>query len=147
MRSGLIRTYTLGQKGMIDSNLTPIPENFHEWRKRVKYLWHQIEILLNVNPEELGELAIHLHTLADNLGDHHDLIILKRTVYKYPNEFKNESVRCILVEIIESQQMDLEDKANRLGDRLFDQSAEGFCADLEKYWLIWRNDQSPALYG
>lgn len=145
MRSGLSRTYTRGQKGMIDSNLTPIPENFHEWRKRVKYLWHQIEILLNVNPEELGELAIHLHSLADILGDHHDLIILKRTVFKYPNEFENESVMRILVEIIGTQQMDLEEKANRLGKHLYDQSAEDFCADLEKYWLIWRNNQTQKL--
>lgn len=146
VRSGLIRTYTRGQDGMIDSILTPIPKNFHEWRKRVKYLWHQIEILLNLNPEKLGELAIQLHALADFLGDHHDLIVLKRTVFEYPYEFENESAMKILVDMIESQQMVLEQKANSLGRQLYVQSAEDFCDDLENYWLLWQNDQRYDLF-
>ena len=140
IRSGLRRTYARGQSGMLDSDLNPVPENFHEWRKRVKYLWHQIEILFNLKPEELGELAIRLHILADILGDHHDLVILKETAFEYSEEFKDEREMMIFVNSIDSKRLDLENQAKFLGRQLYDRSAKDFCDDLEKYWLIWRND-------
>jgi len=146
VRSGLSRTYVRGHIGMMDSNLNPVPENFHEWRKRVKYLWHQIEILFNLNPEVLGELAILLHKLADILGDHHDLVILKGTAFEYSEEFNDEREMKVFFDRIGSKRLDLEIQAKYLGSQLYYRSAEDFCDDLDKYWLTWRNDQSHVFY-
>ena len=84
MEEGIRRTYTRGKRGMEKSISNPIPENFHEWRKRVKYFWHQLEILTNIRPDVLVRLGDGLHTLSDTLGDQHDLVLLKRAILAYP---------------------------------------------------------------
>ena len=50
---------------------------FHEWRKQVKNLWHQLEILEPIWPEVMKKLADECHELADALGQDHDLAVLR----------------------------------------------------------------------
>ncbi len=138
MKIGLHRTYTRGQQGMEQSVTNPIPEHFHEWRKRVKYLWHQVEIFVNIKPEVLTILVEDLHNLADTLGDHHDLIVLRRTVLEYPEDFLDEVEMMVLTDWIDQKRLDLESQAYSLGNRIYGRSAEDFCHIMEEYWGLWR---------
>ena len=45
---------------------------FHEWRKRVKDLGYQIQILRDLWPPVLEELRKDLKKLGDLLGEEHD---------------------------------------------------------------------------
>ena len=55
----------------------PLAENFHEWRKGVKYLWHQI-VLLGPALSGAGRvLKEELEELGNLLGEAHDLDLLK----------------------------------------------------------------------
>ncbi|NIR50350.1 CHAD domain-containing protein [candidate division KSB1 bacterium] len=42
LADGLKRVYKRGRKRMRDTYETQTTEDFHDWRKRVKYLWYQI---------------------------------------------------------------------------------------------------------
>jgi CHAD domain-containing protein len=57
-------------------------ENLHEWRKHVKYLWHQMQFLESSERPAVAELGSELHKLSDDLGDDHDLAVLSEWVRK-----------------------------------------------------------------
>ena len=137
MRSGIHRTYARGRKGLVNSTLVPTPENFHEWRKRVKYLWHQVEILFNIHPDEMAELALKLHTLSDYLGDHHDLVVLRKTVQVYNEDFNEDVETMELVGLIDTKRLDMEFQAIRHGEKIFIHSPNSFLEKLERYWETW----------
>ena len=45
IRGGLQRVYKRGYKRLAKAYAEPVPKNFHQWRKRVKYLWYHTRIL------------------------------------------------------------------------------------------------------
>ncbi len=51
-------------------------ENLHEWRKLVKYLWHQMQYPRRIGRWALAKHGNELHKLSDDLGDDHDLAVL-----------------------------------------------------------------------
>jgi CHAD domain-containing protein len=55
-------------------------ENLHEWRKNVKYLWHQMQFLEASGRGAIGKCGNELHKLSGDLGDDHDLAVLSEWV-------------------------------------------------------------------
>lgn len=51
------------------------PESFHEWRKAVKRLYYQVQLVDALQPAVLGGLASQLDVLQESLGDHHDTVV------------------------------------------------------------------------
>jgi len=51
------------------------PESFHEWRKSVKRLYYQSQLVCALQPAVLGGLAKQLDVLQESLGDHHDTVV------------------------------------------------------------------------
>ena len=51
-------------------------EDWHGWRKRVKYLWYQARLLEEAWPGPMEALADELDDLGDLLGEDHDLMVL-----------------------------------------------------------------------
>lgn len=73
---GLERVYNRGRRGMENAIEYPTDTLLHNWRKRAKYLRHQVEALNVLDPEALGLREAQLETLTDLLGDDHDLAVL-----------------------------------------------------------------------
>jgi CHAD domain-containing protein len=69
-------TYRRARKNARRAQSEPTSDNLHDWRKQVKYLWHQVRALTPLAPRRLQRMARGLHRLADHLGDHHDLSVL-----------------------------------------------------------------------
>jgi CHAD domain-containing protein len=89
---GLQRVYRNGRRRMVqayaaDSN----PVKFHDWRKQVKYLWHQVEILQPVWPVVMVAAADELHEVSDCLGVAHDLALLHEHLQANADLWGNES--------------------------------------------------------
>lgn len=118
----------------------PAPGIFHEWRKRVKYLWHQIEILEALWPSVLSKLADELHLLSDYLGDDHDLAVLRWTILDNLSWFKNERELMRLVVLIDQERLALEAAAQPLGRRIYFDSPKLFAQRLETYWRAWQDE-------
>jgi excisionase family DNA binding protein len=142
-REGLQRIYQQGQKAMTQAYTQPTPETFHEWRKRVKYLWYQIEILAALWPNILENLADELHTLSEYLGDDHDLAVLRRTVLENPGGFSEEKELLLLVMLIDQKRLALQAAARPLGERIYSDTPKAFTYRLKSYWKAWlAEDQS-----
>ena len=51
-------------------------EAVHDFRKRMKDLWHHLDLLCNVLPEIRSSQVERAHAVSDLLGDHNDLAVL-----------------------------------------------------------------------
>jgi len=86
---------------LIQMNLLAISNaNLHEWRKKVKYLYYQFQVLEPVLPEELVIYTPKLDDLADYLGEDHDLAELEDSLRGNPyipaESNKSESIYNII---------------------------------------------------
>ncbi len=140
---GLKRVYKRGYKRLSRAYANPNPENFHEWRKRVKYLWYHTRILKSLWPDLLDELADQTHDLADYLGDNHDLAEFRHLLLDRPNLFESESDMEDLVEAATQWQAELKVAAHQLGERIYVEKPKTFVKRIGNYWQVWRADAVP----
>jgi CHAD domain-containing protein len=92
--------------------------DFHEWRKQVKYLWHQLELLQGGWPLVIEATANELHDLSGYLGDAHDLAVLIETIQQQPQLYGDPITLAHLTLLAERQMHQLEAAAYPLGRRL-----------------------------
>jgi CHAD domain-containing protein len=111
-------------------------ECFHEWRKQVKYLRYQLEFLTPVWPELLRELAEQAHQLADDLGDEHDLTVLRERAQAHHDTLATDLG--ILLALIDGRRLELRAEAVRRGRQLYEEKPRVFAIRLRGYWDNWR---------
>src|SRR5436190_8468820 len=114
---GLRRMYRRGRKRMRAARKDPSPENLHEWRKRVKDLWHATQILRVAHPERMKRLGKRAHKLSDLLGDGHDLHMLRDYVSTRPELFEHAHHSEALLAVIDRRAGVLREKALVRGRR------------------------------
>ena len=131
---GLERVYRRGRKRMRRARKDPSSEHLNDWRKRVKDLWHAAQLLRPAAPKQMKKLAKRAHKVANLLGDHHDLTVLRDYVDVHPHEFADEEARQTLVAVIERRRNVLERKALKLGKRLYRESPKRFVAAIRRGW-------------
>jgi CHAD domain-containing protein len=136
--AGLSRVYEAGRDAFEAARNEPSVENLHEWRKQVKYLWHQVEVLQPLWPSTLEGLAEQLHTLAGHLGDDHDLAVLRQKLQDEPGRFPDRDTAGALIGLIDRRRAELQKQAFFLGPRLYAEKPAQFAARLKGYWRAWR---------
>ncbi len=147
---GLQRVYRRGRNRLAEAYAKPSPESFHEWRKRLKYLWYHMRILKTIWPDRLGGLIIELKSLADCLGDDHDLAELGATVLNHPEIFGDENELQLLIALIDRQCPKLEASARLPGKRIYVEEQQSFVNRIAGYWELWQAEvvgsSGPPLY-
>lgn len=133
---GTRATYRRGRRELREASSEPSTSNLHEWRKRTKYLWHQLQILTPLAPGTLGELADEFHTLADYLGDEHDLAVLREQASVRPHGTDKDAASSLKT-LIDRRRDELQGKAFTLGERLYADGANAFAARITKHWSHW----------
>ncbi len=137
--AGLERIYHGGRKKMKAAASSRASEDLHDWRKQVKYLWHQLQILAPAWPGPLGELADQAHKLSDHLGDDHDLAVLHAKIKAHQETFEDRDYDA-LVAVLARRRKQLQDKACRLGTRIYQEKPGRFVKRIGRYWQLWRNE-------
>jgi CHAD domain-containing protein len=140
---GLERVYSKGRRAMSAAETEGTPECFHEWRKQVKYLRHQLEFLTPVWPEMFRELADEAHKLADDLGDEHDLTVLREKAQAHGDTLSTDLD--VLLALIDRRRIELRDAAVIRGRQLFEEKPGAFAMRLRGYWDNWH--QNTAVSG
>ena len=135
---GIEATYREGQKEMRSAIELGGVEHFHEWRKQVKYLRHQMEIISPVWPEVVGGLAKSLSDLGDVLGDDHDQAELTSLIGSLPDLMPDPDERNLLVALTQQRRRELQGAAVVMGKRIYAESPERFSMRLGAYWSAWR---------
>lgn len=144
---GIKKVYRSGRNRMVEAYKDgDSPEKFHNWRKRVKYLWHHIELLQPLWPAIFVPLAEELHQLSDYLGLSHDLAVLQEFIVANPVIFNTIPNTSDLLALLTNRNQELEMAAQPLGQRLFAESPTAFVSRVALYWTIWQqyglNDDS-----
>jgi CHAD domain-containing protein len=134
---GLRKVYKRGRNRLRDADEEPVAENFHEWRKRVKYLWYGIRILRPIWPEPMTTLATEIHDLSDYLGDEHDLAEFQALVKDGLPEI-DDVARYELLAHLQNERAPMQDQAFALGRRIYADTPDAFTARIGAYWRAAR---------
>ncbi len=133
--SGLKRTYRRGRRAMRAAERDGTEADFHEWRKRAKDLWYELRLFAGAWPRPLEAAAEEAHALSEQLGDHHDLAVLREDLRE---RNLGESETAALEEAIDRRQAELAAAALPLGRRLYAERPRDFSRRLRRYWRAWR---------
>lgn len=122
--------YRLGRSAMLRAASSGEDEEFHEWRKNAKHLYHFIGIIQPVWPVIFTPLRKELYVLTQLLGDDHDLSILKLDALSVNDKS--------LAENISRQQKDMRAEAISLGEKIYAEKSSCFISRIERYWRLYR---------
>lgn len=135
IEEGVRRTYRDGRRAMRSAAANPHAGEFHQWRKRSKDLWYETRLLSEAWPGPLEALAEEAHRLAELLGDHHDLAVLREDLGE---RRLGEGETAVLADAIDAAQEELAASAFGLGHRLYAEPPKRYRRRTRRYWKAWR---------
>jgi CHAD domain-containing protein len=135
VKPGLKKIYGRERHAFEAAGRDPSPENFHEWRKRVKDLGHQLRLLCPVRPRKLSARAERLDKLGDLLGDDRDLVMLRQFVVDKFGHMPNIK---LFEKLVSSRQKELRSEALKLGARFYPKKPRRFCRGIGRDWKSWK---------
>lgn len=138
IRPGLRRTYARGRKEMAAALARPTGERMHQWRKRVKYLRYQLEVVTPAWPDVLEAHVRALDHLGGVLGDEHDLADLIHLVAADPSVCPDPVERSFLIALIRQRRLELQAEAERVGRKAYAETPGRFVERVGSYWDEWR---------
>ncbi|MDX1577711.1 MAG: CHAD domain-containing protein [Gemmatimonadota bacterium] len=131
---GLEKVYKRARRRMEDAYSDPAADRFHEWRKRVKYLWYHLRILHRIWPAAMSVAADEAHEVADFLGDANDLHDFRERLAEGSDLPLPAPLRSTLDGIASRGQEALWTAARPLGQRLLAEGRARFVARTQAYW-------------
>jgi CHAD domain-containing protein len=135
--AGLKRVYRNGREAFTVAQEDPSQEHFHEWRKQVKYLWHQLQVLQPIQLDQLTTLADQAHSLANALGDDHDLAVLADKCLEEPDRCSDRATMQTLADRIACRRAHLQAQAMTPGHQLYEAKPRLFVDHLRASWRAW----------
>jgi CHAD domain-containing protein len=130
MRGGLRRVYARGAHEMGDAWVAGTGDAFHEWRKRVKYLWYHLRLLGHAWPGLLDPGGEVQHELEDLLGKANDLTDLLRLLDREPDLVEDAEAREALEALATRHRRRLWEEARPHGVRVYAAPPDAFVARL-----------------
>jgi CHAD domain-containing protein len=131
LRPGLERSYGRGRRAFAEARKRADDESLHEWRKRVKDLWHQLQILSPTWPSVLDATADETHALSDRLGDDHDLAVLVSQARQHPDALDDPDRLALFESLAARRREELRREAFALGHRLYAEPPRRFARRLQ----------------
>ncbi|HEV7534156.1 MAG TPA: CHAD domain-containing protein [Acidimicrobiia bacterium] len=134
LEAGMGKVVRDGRHRMTKACVKARAEDFHEWRKQVKYLRHQLDLLRPAWPDVIHAMAATADEIAELLGADHDLAVLRERVAA-------ESVLApgaheALLERIEERRSDCQREAIALGRRLYAEKPSSLTNRLGRLWTV-----------
>ncbi len=137
VRGGLISLYRKGREGLRGVVAHQSPTNFHKWRRSVKLLWHQLQLLTPIWPAMLSAYGDELHALSDRLNENHDLYLLQQVLIQRQVEAQSENCQ-VIIDLAGGRCRELETQALPLGKLLYTERPRHFTDRTELYWRASR---------
>ena len=137
---GLATTFKQGRKAFARAYQEPMPENFHEFRKRAKDHWYHIRLLENLWTPVMEAYEASLKTLEQDLGDDHNLVVLRQIALDDRGRFKNKRDLTILLTLMDAYQEELRADARNIAERIYGQKPREFVAQMQHFWEAWKHE-------
>ena len=122
LRTGFERVYRKGRKALKQARSEGSTRSLHESRKQVKYLQQAVAIAAG-GSRRLKKLAKRAESVADRLGEDHDLAAVQAKLAAFPGRTKAERK---LIARIEARRARLQKKALRQARRLYRKKPTAF---------------------
>lgn len=136
---GLTARFRRGRKIMAMAQKDARPENYHEWRKRVKDHWYHIRLLENIWTEVMQAHEASLKNLETWLGDDHNLVVLRDKLANKPEDYGDEQDIRLFLALADQYQKELREKAISLGQRVYEEKPRQFTRNIAKLWDAWQH--------
>lgn len=134
VRPGLDSTYGDGRRSMVVAYRRGAPGDFHEWRKRVKDMRHQLEFLAPLWPEVVVGTAMTLERLGNILGEDNDLADLLDILDRRPDLFPNPRERSLFRALANQRRGELQVASEILGRRVYADKPKTLVSRYGEYW-------------
>lgn len=138
LAGGFNQTFCSAWDAMMRAYRDPTAENFHEWRKHVKYHGYHCRLVRGVWPAVMDACRDAADKLGEWLGEDHDLAMIRQCLLQAPDEFGKLSAVNALVELIDRRRGQLHALAQPVGFRLFAHDPAAVTQWLADCWSIWR---------
>ena len=137
---GLSITFKAGRRAFAAAYEDPLPENFHDFRKRAKDHWYHIRLLENLWTPVMEAYESSLKDLEQLLGDDHNLVVLRACVLNDPTHFKDKHDLEMLFKLMDSYQDELRLDARNIGERIYGQKPRELVAQMQHLWEAWKHE-------
>ncbi len=134
IHSGLEDTYKTGRVEMVQAYEQPSAKRFHQWRKRAKYLRHQMEFLAPLWPEVVVGTAMTLERLGRILGEEHDLAELLTLFGERSDLCPDPRERSLFSALVTQRRSELQVAAEILGRRVYAEMPGSLSHRFGEYW-------------
>jgi len=135
---GLESTFRRGQKAFQLCRKDPTPENYHEWRKRVKDHWYHIRLLENLWTDMMQAYERTLKELETWLGEDHNLVVLREKVLSEPGYYGGRNNLKWFREFVAEYQHELRANSLSLAARIYQEKPRQFTRRMQHFWDAWR---------
>ena len=129
---GVEDVFRRGRQAMNRARAKGRADDFHEWRKQVKYLRHQFGLLRRVWPDVLEAMEDTADELGERLGADHDLAVLRDRVESEPA--LAPAVQEALLDRIDTRRKEHQREAIALGRRLYAEKPSALRQRLGRLW-------------
>jgi len=136
LSTGFASTVRQNRKARDEAYADAGPESFHDWRKRAKDLRYHLALLHKAWPPVLEGYLDAAADLEQQLGDDHNLVVLRDTILKRPDDFGEAKDISSLMNIIAQRQQDLRSKARSMAVRLYGEKPRHWRKRLEISWTL-----------
>jgi CHAD domain-containing protein len=133
LEDGIARSYRRGRRGLIRVGDGGTPEDFHEWRKRVKYHRDHVRLLQDTWKRPLKARRRALGRLSDLLGEAHDLFMLREWLSRLGRDGSGAFPTRMLADM-DRRRRALESEALPEGRRLFVEKPRRLVRRLRVCW-------------
>ena len=131
LSKGLRKAYQRGSRAMGQALKEPTAEKFHEWRKQVNHLRHQLQILQNLKLGKVKATLPEFKSLAEVLGRKNDLAVLFHHFQRVKRQ-AGAPVRQALQALIHTCDAALAVEATLLGQRLYRRKSKAFIRQIQR---------------
>jgi CHAD domain-containing protein len=135
---GIEKTFRRGRKAFAQVQAHPSPENYHEWRKRVKDHWYHVRLLEDLWTEVMLAYEKSLKQLETWLGDCHNLVVLRQKILAEPEFYGNGKETGLFLSLWDRFERDLHGNALSLGERIYAEKPRQFTRRLGHLWNVWQ---------
>jgi adenylate cyclase len=151
LERGILATYGQGRRGLRRASDDATDEHLHAWRKAVKYLWYQMQLVHEAAPSVLEPLVDALDELSVTLGHDHDLAVLVQLLAERSDDYGAPEEVSRVCELARHRRQELRVRAFRAGATIFAERDRAFARRIARYWQLTAtlgpeagNDDGPA---
>jgi CHAD domain-containing protein len=135
---GIETVFRDGRRAFVCAQKKPRPENYHEWRKRVKDHWYHVRLLEHLWTDVMQAYEKSLKDLETWLGEDHNLVVLREIIVAEPDSFGKDGAIHLLLKLIDQYQRELRANAVAMGKRLYEVKPRQFAGRMKQLWDDWQ---------